>query len=185
MAWGLGFQCTVTLIAIVVGDRYLMYFNNCTVGAPAYIGEMAPPHIRGLLMSLKEAAIVLGILFGYLIGFLLADINGGWGLVYGVAAAPAGIMLMGTFMLHESKEPLFCCCFILFFHGHGLGARWLFLNGFVDEAFSSLNWVFPPPIADATYEDLSMYYGWFFCVSSVGYCFVLCLMCGRNPRCER
>jgi hypothetical protein len=37
-------------------------------GAPAYIGEMSPPSIRGLLVSLKEATIVLGILLGFLIG---------------------------------------------------------------------------------------------------------------------
>ena len=29
-------------------------------GAPAYIGEMAPFQIRGVLVSLKEAFIVLG-----------------------------------------------------------------------------------------------------------------------------
>jgi len=36
-------------------------------GAPAYLGEMSPAAIRGLLVSLKEAFIVIGMLFGFLI----------------------------------------------------------------------------------------------------------------------
>ena len=37
-------------------------------GAPAYIAEMSPASIRGMLISLKEAAIVLGICLGYALG---------------------------------------------------------------------------------------------------------------------
>lgn len=36
--------------------------------APAYIAETSPPSVRGLLISLKEGAIVGGILLGYSVG---------------------------------------------------------------------------------------------------------------------
>lgn len=39
-----------------------------TTGAPSYIGEMAPSSIRGLLLSMKEAFIVLGMVLGYTLG---------------------------------------------------------------------------------------------------------------------
>jgi len=38
-----------------------LFLTRNFVGAPAYIGEMAPSAIRGLLVSLKEAFIVLGM----------------------------------------------------------------------------------------------------------------------------
>ena len=38
-------------------------------GAPAYIAETAPNSIRGTLISLKEALIVVGILLGYVAGY--------------------------------------------------------------------------------------------------------------------
>ena len=58
-------------------------------GAPTYIAEMAPPSLRGLLVSLKEAFIVVGILFGFLLGYLLCSdessymVEGGWKWSYG------------------------------------------------------------------------------------------------------
>jgi len=36
--------------------------------APLYIAETSPDNIRGKLVSLKEAAIVAGIVFGYVAG---------------------------------------------------------------------------------------------------------------------
>ncbi|CAM9442958.1 unnamed protein product, partial [Heterosigma akashiwo] len=52
-------------------------------GAPAYIAEMAPSSIRGLLISLKEAFIVVGILIGYVLGYVYDETAGGWRYVYG------------------------------------------------------------------------------------------------------
>ena len=51
-----------TGITVLIFGR-LVYGYACgfaMYGAPAYIGEMAPYQIRGILMSLKEAFIVLG-----------------------------------------------------------------------------------------------------------------------------
>lgn len=38
--------------------------------APLYIAETSPPDLRGKLVSLKEAAIVGGIVLGFLAGML-------------------------------------------------------------------------------------------------------------------
>lgn len=58
--------------------------------APVYIAEMSPPHCRGLLVSLKEGFIVLGILCG----FSASALATAWQLEHDVAwrfiwAAPA------------------------------------------------------------------------------------------------
>ncbi|KAH8044838.1 hypothetical protein JL722_14497 [Aureococcus anophagefferens] len=47
----------------------------------SYIAEMSPAAIRGTLVSLKEAAIVVGICLGYGLGFA-AETPGGWRYTY-------------------------------------------------------------------------------------------------------
>ena len=78
-------------------------------GAPTYIGEMAPASIRGLLVSLKEGMIVLGILAGYLVGFLLRHRAGAWALTYGVSVVPALVMGCGAYSLPPSARWLILC----------------------------------------------------------------------------
>lgn len=47
--------------------------------APAYIAEAAPASVRGVLVSLKEAAIVGGILAGFVSGVVWSvDTEGAW-----------------------------------------------------------------------------------------------------------
>ncbi len=99
---------------------------------------MSPPAIRGLLISLKEAAIVVGILFGYLVGYILSSKDGGWAYTFGISAVVAVVIFFGCFTLHES-------------------ARWLYLKGRKEEALASLNWVLPAEVARATYADLGGY----------------------------
>ena len=64
-----------TGISVLVTGRFI-YGLGCGFamhGAPAYIGEMAPPSIRGLLVSMKEVFIVLGMVLGYTIGYLYSN----------------------------------------------------------------------------------------------------------------
>ena len=44
---------------------------------------MSPASIRGTLVSLKEAAIVLGICLGYGVGYAYSEVEGGWRWAYG------------------------------------------------------------------------------------------------------
>eukprot|EP00878_Enallax_costatus_P029261 GHUV01031709.1.p1 GENE.GHUV01031709.1~~GHUV01031709.1.p1 ORF type:complete len:389 (+),score=104.35 GHUV01031709.1:962-2128(+) len=88
--------------------------------APAYIAETSPPAVRGLLISLKEAMIVGGILAGYFSGYLFIDEVGGWRSMYGVAAPLALLLGVGMASLPESP-------------------RWLLLSGASkDDAFRAL-----------------------------------------------
>ncbi|XP_062212869.1 D-xylose-proton symporter-like 3, chloroplastic [Phragmites australis] len=73
-------------------------------GAPLYIAETSPPQIRGTLISLKELFIVLGILFGYLIGSLEIDTAGGWRYMFGFSAPLAAIMAIGMWTLPPSPR---------------------------------------------------------------------------------
>ncbi|KAF8072353.1 D-xylose-proton symporter [Scenedesmus sp. PABB004] len=72
--------------------------------APAYIAETSPPSVRGLLISLKEAIIVGGILAGYGAGYVFADAVGGWRSIYGCAAPLALLLGVGMASLPESPR---------------------------------------------------------------------------------
>jgi len=121
--WDINIGLTVLLLG------RLIYGFGCGFamqGAPSYIGEMAPTQIRGLLISMKEAFIVLGMLLGYSIGYGFSSIVGGWRYTYGIASIYSIFMLLGMYMLPESS-------------------RWLALNHRRDEAIASLRYVTPHP----------------------------------------
>ncbi|CAH9135320.1 unnamed protein product [Cuscuta epithymum] len=72
-------------------------------GAPLYIAETCPTQIRGTLISLKELAIVFGILMGYFVGSYEINAIGGWRVMFGFSAPIA--LLMGLGMLSLPPSP--------------------------------------------------------------------------------
>nr|ABB17074.1 putative sugar transporter [Nicotiana langsdorffii x Nicotiana sanderae] len=73
-------------------------------GAPLYIAETCPPQIRGTLVSLKELAIVLGILLGYFVGSYEINVVGGWRYMFGLSAPIALLMGLGMWSLPPSPR---------------------------------------------------------------------------------
>lgn len=71
--------------------------------APLFIAETAPTNIRGKLVSLKEAAIVGGIVLGYGAGALFGN-DGNWRLVYESVLPLEALMLFGALSIPESPR---------------------------------------------------------------------------------
>eukprot|EP00667_Euglena_gracilis_P005927 EG_transcript_5969 len=86
--------------------------------APLYIAETSPPDLRGKLVSLKEAAIVGGIVLGFLAGPVFSE-AGDWRAVFGAAVVLGLPMLLLACAVPESS-------------------RWLVLQGRPQEAVASL-----------------------------------------------
>jgi len=122
---GQGTTIGVGLAALLLGR--FAYGVGCGFvmhGAPSYIAEMAPPSIRGTLVSLKEAAIVVGIAVGYGVGYGLSRTKHGWQLAYGLSLPLSLILWAGcTLVLPPS-------------------ARWLALRGEPVKAQRSLRFVY-------------------------------------------
>jgi len=92
-------------IMLVVGRViYGLGIGFAMHGAPAYIAETAPEQVRGLLISLKEVLIVLGILLGYLASFLFVSTTGGWRFIYAVAVPVAAVLAVGMYWLPPSPR---------------------------------------------------------------------------------
>jgi sugar porter (SP) family MFS transporter len=89
---------TVLLIArVVIG----IAVGGASMVVPLYIGEAAPPHIRGGLVSLNQLAITIGILVSYLTDYWLAGTQN-WRLMFGLAAIPAVLLFTGMLFQRES-----------------------------------------------------------------------------------
>lgn len=75
---------------------------------PLYIGEIAPPSIRGTLVALQQLAIVLGILLAFLANLGLLNLSNpvdhGWRYSISIAAAFGAILAAGAPILPESPR---------------------------------------------------------------------------------
>ena len=85
--------------------------------SPAYIGEIAPPGIRGRLISLQQLAIVLGLFFAFFSNYNLASAAGGtssefwwgfdaWQWMFWMELIPATIFFFCLLFIPESPRYL-------------------------------------------------------------------------------
>ncbi|XP_048210071.1 solute carrier family 2, facilitated glucose transporter member 12 [Perognathus longimembris pacificus] len=76
-----------------------------SIASCVYIAEIAPPHRRGLLVSLNELMIVTGILFAYISNYVFANIAYGWKYMFGLVI-PLGV-LQAAIMYFLPPSPRF------------------------------------------------------------------------------
>ncbi|MFI0470745.1 sugar porter family MFS transporter [Saccharopolyspora sp. 5N102] len=120
------FVCGAVLAAVAPSYFWLVMgriaqglgVGSAALTVPVYIAEIAPPRIRGALVSLNQFLITVGILLSYVANYLLAP-AGAWRWMFGLAAVPAVILLFSLRFLPESP-------------------RWLITRGRMTEARSTL-----------------------------------------------
>ncbi|XP_037376323.1 solute carrier family 2, facilitated glucose transporter member 12 [Talpa occidentalis] len=62
-----------------------------SIATCVYIAEIAPQHRRGLLVSLNELMIVIGILCAYISNYAFANVSHGWKYMFGLVI-PLGLL---------------------------------------------------------------------------------------------
>lgn len=73
--------------------------------APIYIAEIAPPKLRGSLVSLNQLNIVVGISVAYFSNYFLKDLEGeSWRWMLGVEVIPAFIYFVALFTVPRSPR---------------------------------------------------------------------------------
>lgn len=115
-AWGSGSAAGSTEFVLyrILGG---LAVGAASILSPAYIGEIAPPHIRGRLISLQQLAIVLGLFMAFFSNYLIAQTAGGasgthwWGFVawqwmFWMEIIPASLFLLFLFFIPESPRYL-------------------------------------------------------------------------------
>jgi MFS transporter, SP family, galactose:H+ symporter len=73
--------------------------------APLYISEMAPPNLRGGLVTLNQLAITVGILLAYIVDAAFAG-SGNWRWMFAFGVLPAMALEVGIAVLPESPRRL-------------------------------------------------------------------------------
>ncbi|XP_030742711.2 solute carrier family 2, facilitated glucose transporter member 12 [Echinops telfairi] len=77
---------------LVVGRIALgISISLSSIATCVYIAEIAPQHRRGLLVSLNELMIVIGILFAYISNYAFANVSHGWKYMFGLVI-PLGVL---------------------------------------------------------------------------------------------
>lgn len=106
----------------------MMYLGRFIAGAsvgflsaniPIYQGEIAPPNYRGMIVSLYQLAITLGIMVAFFINTLLQKVDHGWRYCILLQLVPGLLLAIGAFAMPQSP-------------------RWLVSKGLVDESFDTL-----------------------------------------------
>jgi sugar porter (SP) family MFS transporter len=135
-------SCAVTAIAesatVFIAARL---FGGLAVGAasvlsPMYVAEVAPPKKRGMLVSIYQLAIVLGILTSYFINYSLHDVENNWRWMFAVGIAPSVLFFIGLFFIPESP-------------------RWLYANGKKEESLKVLTKIGGEPFAKQGQKEIA------------------------------
>lgn len=93
---------TEFIIARIIGG---IGIGGAILIAPIYIAEVAPPKLRGSLVSLNQLNIVLGISVAYFSNYFLKDLEGeSWRWMLGVEAIPAFIYFLALFTVPRSPR---------------------------------------------------------------------------------
>ncbi|KAM4694041.1 solute carrier family 2, facilitated glucose transporter member 12 isoform 2-T2 [Discoglossus pictus] len=69
-----------------------------------YIAEIAPQHNRGMLVSLNELMIVVGILLAYISNYLFASVTNGWQYMFGLIIPLAALQAIAMYFLPPSPR---------------------------------------------------------------------------------
>ncbi len=103
--------------------------GSASIVSPLYISEVAPPKIRGALVSVNQLAIVTGILLSYFVSWILVGAGASnWRWMFATGAIPAVIFFL--FVLGVPESP-----------------RWLVKQGREEEASTILTRLNGPEIA--------------------------------------
>jgi sugar porter (SP) family MFS transporter len=92
-------------VAVLVAARVLLglAIGIASMIVPVYIAEIAPPRVRGALVSLQQFMITVGIMVSYLVSYALSG-AGAWRWMLGLAVVPAVALFVGMFPLPESPR---------------------------------------------------------------------------------
>jgi sugar porter (SP) family MFS transporter len=90
----------------LIGARFVLGLSVGTASfvSPLYISELAPPKIRGGLVSFNQLMITTGILIAYIVDFALKGITNNWRWMLGLGAAPGIALAVGMALMPFSPR---------------------------------------------------------------------------------
>ncbi|XP_030634101.1 solute carrier family 2, facilitated glucose transporter member 10 [Chanos chanos] len=85
----------------LVGGRITVGFAMCisSMSCCIFVSELVTPQRRGLMVTLYEGGITLGILSAYAINYFLSDVQEGWKYMFGLAIVPSILQFVSICLL--------------------------------------------------------------------------------------
>ncbi len=71
--------------------------------SPMYIAELVPARVRGSLVAVNMLAITTGIVVAYMVDYAYSS-SGGWRYMFGLAAIPSSLLIIGMWRLPDSPR---------------------------------------------------------------------------------
>lgn len=101
---GTGLQVTGGFFGILVVGRAVTGFAICisSMSCCIFVSEMVAPKRRGLMVTLYEVGITVGILAAYVFNYLLSNVEDGWRYMFGVAMVPTMFQLLLIWFLRST-----------------------------------------------------------------------------------
>ncbi|XP_077208428.1 solute carrier family 2, facilitated glucose transporter member 12 isoform X2 [Paroedura picta] len=102
-----------SLVSILSASYGLLIIGRIVIGVSislssiatcVYIAEIAPPHRRGLLVSLNELMIVVGVLFAYISNYAFASFYHGWKYMFGLVIPLGTLQVIALYFLLPSPR---------------------------------------------------------------------------------
>ncbi|KUL46878.1 MFS transporter [Streptomyces sp. NRRL F-4489] len=92
-------------VPVMTAARFVLGLavGSASVITPLYLSEIAPPHLRGRLVSFNSLMIVSGQLLAYLVNAVLAH-WAAWRWMLGLAALPAVALFLGVLFLPDTPR---------------------------------------------------------------------------------
>ncbi|NXC43862.1 GTR10 protein, partial [Penelope pileata] len=89
-----------SFIGLVIGRVTVGFaISVSSMACCIYVSEMVAAHRRGLLVSLYEAGITVGILLSYALNYIFAEVQEGWRYMFGLAIAPTAMQFLSILFL--------------------------------------------------------------------------------------
>lgn len=113
--------CTAQRVAAVYAGRFVVGLGAAfsAVASLAYLAEVSPPHVRGIVTSAYEMLIVTGIEAAWSVDLGFSSVRGGWRAMFTAVLLPVVVQTLGMCGLPESP-------------------RWLFVQGRTAESLRAL-----------------------------------------------
>ena len=92
--------------AVFIAFRVLggLAVGSVSVLSPMYVAEVAPPRIRGTLVTIYQLAITFGILVSYIVNFVLHDVENNWRWMFATGLIPSILFFVGLIFIPESPR---------------------------------------------------------------------------------
>ncbi len=107
--------------------------------APMYLSEIAPPQMRGTLVTFFQLAITIGLMAAFITNFICAhwvsDATLNWRWMFGLGGIPAAGLFTGMLAMPDSP-------------------RWLLAKGRLDEARKTLQYLYTKKDVTSDIEDI-------------------------------